>query len=338
MILTFKKILGFLFFSSLLFLALPQNSQAIRISPPILEIEADPGQTVTGLYEVTNTEDSERTFYLSFRNFEAQGESGVPTFTDSESGLASWMSGGTQVVLRSGETKKLSFTTSVPNNADAGGHYGAVFVSTKPAGVDVSGNRVNINEAVPVLVLLDVSGFIETSGELLEYGLVEEGNFHSSLPVDFMYRLQNNGNDRLKPDSELIIKNQFGKTVEVLDANPTNGNALGRTVRRYEVSWSKTGGEEPKGFFKKAAFEWRNYAFGIYTATLSIPFERYSDLQEVEESVKFTVVPWRLFILIIFGGLLIFFVLANLIKRYNQWLIRKVMNSQTQNNIQETEQ
>ncbi len=109
-----------------------KNLLALTISPARIEFSADPAQTIEGKFFLVNEQEGTQTFYSSVENFEAQGESGTPNFTAGKDGLATWVSLQSEVTLKKGEQKEIPFTIKVPKDAEAGGHFAAIFLSTTP--------------------------------------------------------------------------------------------------------------------------------------------------------------------------------------------------------------
>ena len=96
---------------------LPANKAlALTITPVRLEISGDPGQTVNQQMTLINEFDTPETYYVSYANFEAQGESGTPSFVDATSDLGTWMSAPSSVTLNPKESKKISFSVNIPKN------------------------------------------------------------------------------------------------------------------------------------------------------------------------------------------------------------------------------
>jgi hypothetical protein len=292
------------------------TAQALTISPARLEFTADPGTTSTNEFTIVNEQDSDQTYYTSVENFEAQGESGTPNFTTNKDGLSSWVQVVDKIEIKKGEKVKIPFTVTVPANADAGGHFAAIFLSTIPPAT--KGGEVSVGAKVGMLMLLKVSGDIKEDGGVMSFFLKQGGRVVTSLPVEFAYRFNNNGNDRVKPTGTTTISNMFGLTTEEINANATEGNVLPNSIRRFELKW---GNEEAlpvsAPFFTHVKYEMRNFALGPYFATLDLTF----GTKTASKSLWFIVFPWHLLIVVFFIGAIIFLVLKVMLKRYNKFII-----------------
>ncbi|MCK5591557.1 MAG: hypothetical protein KAI72_06345, partial [Candidatus Pacebacteria bacterium] len=236
------------------FLASFSFACALTISPARVELNGNPGQTVTGEYVLINDQEKTKTFYSSFENFEAQGETGSPNFVGGTEGLATWINSSSEIVLGPKETKKLMYSITIPANADPGGHFAAIFWGTSKPQTSAGGGDVSVGAKLGLVMLLRVSGDVPEGGGVLSFETLDEQKLEEEetseqklfimLPVDFNYRFQNSGGDRIKPKGTITIKNIFGMTSEVLNANPSEGNVLPSSIRKFKLSWN--GGDGKK--------------------------------------------------------------------------------------------
>lgn len=312
-----KKILTSLTVGGLMMSVL--TAQALTVSPARAELTADPGEAVTDSFTVINEQDADQTFYTSVENFESQGETGTPNFTSSKEGLPSWIQVQDKIVLKKGERAKVQYTISVPQDADAGGHFAAIFLSTVPPATQ--DGQVSVGAKVGMLVLLKVTGNVKEQGGLLTFVLKESKKVLTSLPVDFVYRFKNDGNDRVKPEGEIVIKNMLGAEVAHLDANKALGNVLPASVRRFEVRFGEK--EAPSvsaPFFDQVRFQKDNFAFGMYTANLHLAF---GNAGKSDAALTFFIFPWQLTSVVVVTILVVVLLLAFALKRYNKWIIKQ---------------
>jgi len=304
--------------------AIVHPAQALTISPVKLELSGDPGQTITSRFDLLNEQNSTITFYTSYANFEAQGETGNPSFTQSNDGLDTWIKAPDQIVLAPSEKKTVSFSIAIPKNADPGGHFAAIFFGTAPQNQSGS-SQVSIGAKVGILVLLNVSGAVKQGGGILQFGINGNNSAVTELPVLFYFRFQNSGGDRVDPTGDITIKNLFGSTVAKIPANPTNGNILPNSVRKFYVPWSNDPNQiaDPaavphRSFFKAAGYELRDFRFGKYFVSLVL-----TDQNGKRFAAPFTfyVLPWQLIVCVIVILAILFFLLRFFIRKYNRWII-----------------
>ncbi|MDP3900844.1 MAG: hypothetical protein Q8Q38_00675 [bacterium] len=312
-------------------IVLPGTAEALTLSPVREEITADPGETVHGELLLINEQEGTKTFYSTFGNFEASGESGTPSFVEGREGLATWIEAVSSVTLSQNEQLEVPYTIRIPKNAAPGGHFAAIFWSTVPPRSQSEG--VSIGAKVGSLILLRVSGEIPEGGGVLEFTTKGKQGFFSSLPIALEYRFQNGGGDRLKPEGTIRITNLIGFTSATFNANPDDGNILPQSVRKFDVLWEKGKdetkklqgeGEKTGGFFGGLKQEWSNIAFGRYTAHLDVVYG--AEGERAQASTSFFVVPWRILSILIVILAILSFLFSLGIKRYNKWVTQKAIS------------
>jgi len=329
-----KRIFTSLFF--LLSLFVSQGVDALTISPPIIEVNGDPGTRLTGTVTVYNETTDDQVFYTSFENFEPGEDSGVPHFIGNQDGLATWLAAESEIFLKAGERKEVPFSVTIPVEVDPGGYFSAVFFGDQPP-VQTPGT-VAIGGRLGVLVLLRVNGDIPEDAGLVEFGTRDGKFFYDTLPVNFEYRFSNKGGDRVVPRGEIEITNTFGSKRGLLDANTVGGNVLPDSVRRFSTSWlisdsemfelltKKDLTEDERdllpGFFDKVSAQWKNFAIGWYTADLYLGWG--TDGQVARDSVSFLIVPWQLLIVLFVLVTLVRVVIRFFLKWYKKRLLQQI--------------
>lgn len=323
---TMKTLLSIFVFLTF-FSVSPFKASALTISPPRLELSGNPGETISNTLTLTNEKNVPQQFFLSFENFEAQGETGTPTFVEPKSGLGTWMSAQPAVSLLPGESKIIPFTIKIPENADAGGHFASIFWGTNPNGA--GSGQVSIGAKVGTLVLLSVSGDIKEEAGLLSFNTLNKKFFYKTLPVSFEYRFKNDGSDRIKPVGNALIRNTLFIPTEKIDANVSLGNVLPGSIRKYDFKWIEY--ERPanyvnrEGYFgsfiDNVTYQWKNFALGLYSANLKLAYGTQGE--EVSKSVFFFVFPWELVLVLIISLSIIYFFGGKIIRKYNRYIIEK---------------
>lgn len=303
---------------------------AITISPPRLELAADPGGTVTAELDVTNDSQSDTIYYTQVENFEAGDETGNPQFVTTREGLATWVDVQSSVAVKAGEIKTIPFSITVPRSAEPGGYFASIFVRTTPP--PQNGGEVSIGARLGTLILLKVNGEIKEGVNVLEFSSKDNQRFFTSLPVELYYRFQNTGADRVKPEGVILIKNLIGLTAKSLDANRPEGSVLPRSIRRFDSPWITAGGgeEDPAtvvptetvdGFFAQAISQAKNFAFGYYTANLDI---RYGENNNTATSTyRFFVIPWQLFSIVSAGLIIFWLIFRTILRAYTRRIIKQ---------------
>lgn len=315
---TFKKILSTLAVTSIALSVL--SAQALTISPARAELTGDPGETIQGTFTLVNPLDTDQTYYTSVENFEAKGETGTPDFTASKDGLPSWVKIAEKVVLKKGERATIPYNIVIPKDADSGGHFGAIFLSTVPP--SAGEGQVSVGAKMGMLLFLKVTGVVKEQGGLSAFSLKEGKKVLTSLPVDFIYKFKNEGNDRVAPQGVLVIKNTLGMESASIDVNKVKGdNVLPASTRRFEVRYGGTDAPAVSApFFDQVKFQKNNFALGMYSANLNLTF---GDKGSATSSLTFFIFPWQLLTVVLVVVLVAILLLLALVKHYNRWIIKQ---------------
>ncbi len=306
------------------------TAEALTVSPARLEITGDPGTTISGEIEIFNEQEGKRTFYSSAENFEPSGDSGAPSFIGAKDGLATWIKVKDSITLEFSESKKIPFTISIPKDAVPGGYFAAVFWGSQPP-VSQGGGEVSIGGKIGVLVLLRVAGEVKEGGGLLNFEALENKKFFTSLPINFSYRFNNLGGDRIVPTGEIKIKNTLRITSETLPANKTEGSILPGSIRKFEVIWQgneKKSLEEKKGFFATTKEQFTDFHFGWYTANLKIVWGNTN--QTANSLYHFFIIPWQLLTITLIFLLIVGLVGKVALKKYNKWIIAQAIRTKNE--------
>lgn len=308
---------------------LVRPASAITVSPVLFDESMDPGQGKQGVIRVQNDTNQTQTYYASTQNFVGKGEEGQQEFLteEQETGLASWIKLERQsVMLEPGKASDIKWTVSVPQNAEPGGHYAAVFFAMQPK--DDKGSSVGIGGRTGILFLVNVSGNIRESAQIESFKVMdssdtnkaEETSFINHLPAYFETRVKNTGSVHLRPEGEITIKNMFGSEVGKIQANPANGRVLPDGIRKYRTMYGPKDEVVGDGFWSGLMREWKGLGFGKYTAELNAKYGNQN--QPLAASLTFWIIPWRLAVAIL--GLLVMLVV--LLKVYNTMIIRSAVS------------
>lgn len=289
------------------------GSQGLEISPPLVELTADKGQSLTIPIKLRNISSGQLVVTGVSNNFVADGEQGAPLVSDEKLPLAAsfkdWVAPIQRLQLRPGEVQTVQVNVAVPANAEPGGHYGIIsFVAVPP---ELEGTGVSLSAALGTLVLTKVNGPIQEEISSDEFFTATQSGARKTLfersPVLFVQRLSNKGNIHVKPTGTIDVTDIFGNKVASASINDPARNVIPRSARKFE--------REIKD----------GLVFGRYTATSNL---RYGDGKTVIASTTFWVIPYTaigigLLILLTLVGILRF-----LIKRYNSWVIAQARAAQ----------
>ena len=322
-------ILFLVMFFGLFFVA--SQAHALSISPVRMEISGDPGETLQKNMILINESNVAETFYSSYANFEAQGETGNPAFVEPKNDLGTWISTASSITLKPGESKTVPFNINILKNAEPGGHFATIFWGT---GSNKPG-EVSIGAKTGLLILLSVNGNVKESAGFLNFNTLNNKFWYSTLPVSFEYRFKNDGGDRIKPQGQITIRDTVFLPAEHLDANPSKGNILPASTRKFQVDWINYMHPKdyvaPTSFFKKFVddtyYQWKNFAVGLYSANLDVIYGTGGE--HAKKMIFFFVFPWQLVLVMAIVILVVYFGGKKLLKRYNKFIVEKARQSRT---------
>ncbi|MBU1349100.1 hypothetical protein KJ781_03455 [Patescibacteria group bacterium] len=304
-----------------LLFVLARPASAFTVSPIIIDLDIDSGKAAQGALRISNDAEQTQTYFVSVQKFVAQGEEGQQEFLPEEdrSGLSSWITPQARAVtLGPKETMDFTYVVNVPERAEPGGHYAAVFFSTRPD-VQEDSSSVGMGAKTGILFLLKVPGDIKEDARVESFR-VSGGSRIDRLPAYFELRIRNLGNVHFRPEGTIVIKNIFGSVAARVPVNPRRSAVLPNSIRRVETAWAKTFDEvEGEGFITGVKNEWRNFAIGRYTADLEAIYG--SGKQTLRGDVTFWVFPWRLTVI----AVSILLLLIVLFKLYNRMVIRAAL-------------
>lgn len=279
-------------------------AEGLEISPPLVELQGDPGQVINSSIKVRNITGQVQSIYSQIDDFEAQGEDGKPalilkSLPDTPFSMKTWIKPIATFSLKPQEVREVPFSITIPLNGTPGGHYGVVRFSNKPP--EPEGTGVGLGASVGTLVLLRVSGTVVDKLMLESFTTAQGGDnktFFQRGPIDLTERFKNDGNDHVRPQGSVTIKDWLGKTVTTLQVNDSKGAILPGSVRKFEQKLDKP-------------------MFGRYSAKLLVAYG--ADNQQLESTVTFWVLPIKTLGL----GLLLLIALFLLLRFYNRMIIKR---------------
>ena len=296
-----------------------QQSLDLTISPYKFEETVSPGQTISDSIKIINNSDKEMLMKVEVYDFKPSGEEGRQTFISPESGdpyidysLSTWIDIDTgPFIIGPKKTKEINFSIKVPESAEPGGHYAAVFIGPSSSedmeegqsesafyegGVSVRGN-------IGSLLIIRVEGEVYELAKIV--GFNSKNKLWERPPITLKTRFHNFSNVHLKPVGFIDIFDIFGRKIDTLGVNKEKGNVLPVSIRMFETIWEN------------------KRAFGRYTARLSMAYGEKNKV--ITEETAFWVFPWKKISIWIFGLIILIVILIWGIKRYNRRIIGKAL-------------
>ena len=285
-----KKILCVPFFVFLA-LCLPSVSFAagesltMTVTPPLFQVTQVPGSDWRSQLRVVNSNNYDIVVSVESKDFRPDGETGNAVFNNGPKGdaqdtqrMSGWIETPAGVItIKRGSTAEVPFTIHVPLDADPGGHYGALLVSTKPKSIEGESGS-GVSSGITSLIFMRVPGDVIEKGGIRDF--YTENNIIETPDAHFILRFENQGNVHLVPQGQIVITNMWGKERGKVEINESStfGNVLPNSTRKFEFSWKET---DPSLF-----------EVGRYKAVATLVYGA-EGRNTVERTLYFWIVPWK---------------------------------------------
>jgi hypothetical protein len=138
-----------------------------------------------------------------------------------------------EFTLRASERRTVSFTVTVPVQAEPGGHYATIYFESLIPDAAPGHQVITAAPRVGTLAFLTVQGNIIERAEIAGFSvprLHEGGN----VPIEL--KLRNTGNLHLLPTGRVKVTDGRGRVVTTLTIDP--GFTMPKTTRTYGLTWS----------------------------------------------------------------------------------------------------
>ncbi len=242
------------FASGIIRVAAQNNGQAngFRISPVRSEYTIEKGKSVTLTISLENPSGVATAARPVVNDFvAADDESGEPRLILDDNAplpkndFKKLVSQIPDITIGPKEKKEIPVTISVPENANAGGYYGAIrFIPVVVAQNDKT--NVGLTASVGTIVLIRVPGNLTERLDLVQLSAAAKvkvkgvdtykaRSFFTSGDVGMFTRLKNSGDIHVQPFGQIHIKDMFGKTVQTIEFNNTEprANVLPDSTRKF---------------------------------------------------------------------------------------------------------
>ena len=291
--------------------------QALEIAPPVLNLKANPGETIKTSISLRDVSTSPLVVRNQINDFVAAGEDGTPKLLIDENGnaesspysLKDWVQPLPQFTLKPREVNQLPVTIRVPANAAPGGYYAVVRFTASAPGLD--GNGVSLSASLGTLILLRVNGDAKEEMKIEEFSATKSGSpnwLFESAPITFITRVKNNGSSHEQPTGQAAVKDMFGNAVANVNFNLGQSNILPSSIRKFEQPLD-------------SSVIGNRVLFGRYTADLKMSYGTQG--QTMTASTSFWVIPYRLIGFAILLIVIAFIVIRIALKRYTERAVAK---------------
>jgi hypothetical protein len=270
------------------------------VGPGRSEINLQPGQSKTVFISVANRISDDRTFRFEVVDVTGSAD-GASALSLVEGGrgpysIIDYISFPEETItLKLGDRARVPVTVSLPPDAEPGGYYGSILVSTVQTGREATDIALPSNPIIARVgshVFLTVGGEQDLSGETIGLSTIPSTSWYTEGPINLGIAYENTGSVHLNPYGEITVTNILGEQVGYVELEPWF--VLPKSLRTREVTWD------------------REFLFGRYTVEANIN-RGYDDVIDTV-TTSFWVIPYQ-FVGAVFGGLFIIFLLIRLFLR-----------------------
>lgn len=312
-------VVGGVAYSGVVKAAEPAGGSGLSISPVRTDLTINAGESKTITVTVKNVTSATTEYEALINDFvvAADNELGHPAlFLDDDKfapshSLKRYIAPVENVTIAPNESKSVKVTVSIPKDAAAGGHYGAVRFIPK---TDVSGQNITLSASVGSIILVKVPGDIKEDLVVDSFDVRQGkdakdggGLFTQSKNLYSVTRFNNRGNSHEQPFGKVRLLKD-GKVLQETEINNLDprANVLPDSIRRFDIKLDKVGN------------------FGKYTVEGNFGFGTNGQL--LSTTTSFWVIPFGWVVAGLAALVLlvsaIFFV-PRAIKRYNRNIVRK---------------
>jgi hypothetical protein len=264
----------------------------------------NPGEKATRTLSIVNRTDSEQTFNVDIEDFTGSKDpQQVIVLLGADKGpysLKDFIKPEVKTFkLGSKQRANLSINISVPTDAQPGGRYASVLVSTTSDGTVAKGeNKAKTISRVGALYFVKVPGPVKEEGRLADFRLSgPTKSFYEKGPFNFEVLFENTGNMYLTPGGSVEIKNMLGQVVKNLEIAPFF--SMPSSVRSALVTWDS------------------QMAFGRYSATVSLARGYRENLSSTDSmTVSFWVLPWKVIVILLVVIIIVAFIIRRLMRKF----------------------
>lgn len=228
-----------------------KGAMGITITPTKIRLDLEKG-TVNSQGKVTAINPNDFTIGVKTQvedfvpSADTPGDIDIILKSEGVTSLVDWIEINKEIfTLEPGGRKTVPFQVRVPEDAEAGAHYAAIFFGAVPP--EAQAGTIGIAGRVGCLVLGSVPGQVTRTGEIVEFKapkLVNKG------PVKFSVLFKNTGTVHYEPEGTIEISSLFRKKIAVLEIPKRVLYAQGSRI--LETDWQV------------------KYLFGRYTAKASL--------------------------------------------------------------------
>jgi hypothetical protein len=307
---TFVMVALFSVFPSVIF---AQTSVSFKISPTLIEENAESSKTISSVLHLQNMGTDEMTLYPIARNITGIGADQHPVYATAKDAnefeLASWVSyEESELTISPGEKRDLHFTVKFPENARPGSHMAGIFLADKPSQEIKQGSSIGFE--VGAIMHFRMAGEVIDDTRIREFFSTKI--IYGTAYVPFTIRLENVGNSLARPRGIIDITNMFGKKIASLPVNEEGAAVFPKAMREFNATWNP-----------------EDMQIGRFEALVALSIEGANGSQTISRVLQFWILPMNILTPILGGFLTLILVVYILLRLYVRSQLRGIRSSRT---------
>ena len=300
--------------------AVDAPGQALEIAPPVLNLKANPGDTVSATINLRDISSSPLVVTGTVDDFTANGEDGVPKILLDQAeptpySIKTWIQPLNKLSLKPRQIESLPVTIKIPKDASPGGYYGVIrFTATAP---DMESSGVSLSASLGALIFLRVNGQAKEELAFNTFYVSKTptdipGWLFEEQPVTFNQKIVNKGNVFEQPTGQIAVTDMFGNLVANVNVNLERRSILPGTTRKLDQPLDKSNIGD-------------RMLFGLYRAKMTLNYGESN--QQITSELSFWVIPWRLILAVVVAIIAVAIIARLLVRRYTDRVVGRSRGS-----------
>ncbi len=250
-------------------LCLISPASAAVLDPDSVTLNVLPGNKLQQTLSLENDAAELKTYRLQVSGISFGSSADDLRFEDLETVKRAWIVlDQSEFSVGPGQTQVMNMEINVPDATDEQVFSFAVIAIEQAT----DGAGVGVTSGLASLFFIEIGEGLQPALELETFGVVSDND--RQLPVRFASLLANTAAGLSTPDIGIVIKNMWGKKIELISLNPTQRRLPGFTHRVFSEEWQGSA--------------WR---FGKYSAELFVFADEASP--PIIASTSMVLLPWR---------------------------------------------
>jgi hypothetical protein len=310
----------------------------VTVSPVFFDLTSSPGENLTEKIRIRNNTNSSLPIKIEVKRLTGDASGNLVLRDNGLDNFLSWINfpNGNSIVAKPLEWTDIPFYIKIPSDAAYGYYFAISFTQDDSSPLAKTGAKITGAAAIPILLNVKKEG-AKAEAKILDFST--KSFINEYLPIDFLVKVQNQGNVHIRPHGNIFISSQTGKDIAVLDVNGNLANIIPNTIRSFNASWDDgflvlepivengvTKLDKNGKPLKHLVINWNkltSFRVGKYTANLILVFDNGTRDVSLSSTLTFWVIPWKAIAVIILGLIIFILLVRFLLKIYIKKQIEK---------------